>query len=316
MLKLIEDLVDISKIEAKQVEIRPEETSLNRLIDDVFNFFKPQASQEGILFTCNKGLNDSDSFILIDKLKLEQVLSNLINNALKFTSEGSIHLNYSLKNNQLVFSVKDTGPGIQPGMEKVIFERFRQADNNYLKETEGSGLGLSISKSFVELMGGKIWVESEYGKGSVFFVSLPYESISKVEDKKNPKPEYAFDKDIKILIAEDDEVSYLYLEEILKNDNFKIFHATDGIQAVQLLKEHPEINIVLIDLKMPLMNGIDVTREIRKENTKIPIIAQSAYASDLDIQRALDAGCNDYIIKPVKKDLLLKKIEYSIGINL
>ena len=313
MLKLIEDLVDISKIEANQVEIRPEETNLNRLFDDIFNFFEPQASYKKILFTYNKGLNDSDSCILIDKLKLEQILSNLINNALKFTRDGSIHFNYILENDQLIFSVKDTGIGIQHGMEKVIFERFRQGDNNYLKEAEGSGLGLSITKSFVELMGGKIWVESEYGKGSVFFVSMPFESLSKVSDKKNSKTEHAFEKNITVLIAEDDEVSYLYLEQVLKNDNFKILHARNGVQAVQLLKEHPEINIVLMDLKMPLMNGIDVINEIKKKGTKIPIIVQSAYASDLDVQKALDAGCNDYIIKPIKKDLLLKKIAQAIS---
>jgi CheY-like chemotaxis protein len=315
LLKLINDLVDISKIEAKQVEIQSEKTNLNKLMDDIFNFFSPQARQKKIQFTYSKGLKGSDAHILIDKFKLQQILSNIISNALKFTKEGSIHLSYVIENNHLVFSVKDTGIGIKPGMENVIFERFRQAENTYLKETEGSGLGLSISKSFVELMGGNIWVESEYGKGSVFSFKIPFQLLSNMANKPSKKTEHSFDKEITVLIAEDDEVSYLFLKKMLVKNNFKILHAKNGKQAVQFFKKNPKVGIILMDLKMPLMNGIDATYQIRKLNPKIPIIAQTAYASDIDKQRAFHAGCNDFITKPVQRDILFEKMGEALGIE-
>ena len=313
MLHLIEDLVDISKIESNLVVIEPQKTDLNILMDEIYNFFKPQAHQNGISFTCEKGLNDSESCVFIDKFKLEQVLTNLLNNAFKFTNEGTVRFNYKQVNNQLIFCVKDTGIGISPGKQKVIFERFMQAENTYLRETEGSGLGLSISKSFVELMGGTVWVESELGKGSEFFISLPFEPLSSETDEINHKPEHVFSNGVTVLVADDDEISYLYIKDVLTKGNYKVLHAVNGKQAVQLFNEIPEVKIILMDLKMPIMNGIDATCEIRKKNLEIPIIAQTGYTSEIDKQKALNAGCSDFIPKPLNKDLLLKKIEHALG---
>jgi PAS domain S-box-containing protein len=315
MLKLISDLVDISKIESNQVDIRPKRSNLNSLMDKTYNFFKPLSEIKRIELTYSKGLSNGESEIIIDNLKLEQILSNLINNALKFTKEGSIYFNYTLHDGWLTFKVKDTGIGIPAGMEQLIFERFRQAENNHLVGNEGSGLGLSISKAFIELMGGSIWVESEKGKGSVFVFTLPYTPAEKVIQIKPTISEPLFDKGITLLIAEDDTMSYLYLEELLLDNKFTIIHAENGREAVQLTNEHPEIEIILMDLKMPIMDGIEATSEIRKNNTKVPIIAQTAYTSENDKNQALIAGCNDYITKPINKETLLEKMDYLLSIQ-
>lgn len=312
MLSLINDLVDISKIEAGQIVNEPQETNLNNLMEELCRFFMPQANKKNIELICKKGLPETDFSIFIDKVKLEQVLSNLISNALKFTKRGFVEFKYSVSEKHLFFSVKDTGIGIPSGLEDIVFERFRQADNNYLKETEGSGLGLSISKSFIEKMGGKIWVESEEGKGSEFFIDLPFDSITQSNEGADIDQEYSFDKVVTVLIAEDDEISRLYIEQVLPHEKFKLLHAKNGKEAIQIFEDHPEVQLILMDLKLPVMNGLNATREVRKKNSKIPIIAQTAYASEIDKKNALLAGCNDFITKPVKKDILLKKIEKAL----
>ena len=306
LINIIDDLVKISQIEANQVTINSTNINLNELVDGIYDFFKPQADQKGLLFTCEKELNDTVNFY-IDRLKLEQILSNLLNNAFKFTSKGTIHLKYFVSNENIFFSVKDSGIGISPGKKNAIFERFLQADHSYLKSADGMGLGLSISKSFVEKMGGEIWVESEIGKGSEFIFRLPFITHNE-EVKELSKTKHLFDKEINILIAEDEEVNYLYLREILNNENIKILHADNGEKAIQLFYEHSEINLILMDLKLPIINGIDAIYEIRKKNSKIPIIALTAYVSEKDKQAAMNAGCNDFITKPVKKNLLLERI--------
>ncbi len=173
MLNIINDLVDISKIEANQIIIEYQETNICTLIKDLCKFFEPLASNKGIILTCQNNLTENNHIVLIDKLKTEQIITNLINNSLKFTKQGSINVTYDITDSYLNISIKDTGIGIPPDKLEIIFERFRQADDTYLKETEGSGLGLAIAKSFVEKMGGNICVQSEYGKGSEFFVKIP-----------------------------------------------------------------------------------------------------------------------------------------------
>lgn len=311
LIHLIDDLIYISQIEADQVSIKPENTQLNKLIDGIYKFFKPQVVQKGLLFTCEKELDDSVQ-IYIDSLKLEQILSNLLNNAIKFTAKGNIHLKYSVSGKDIFFSVRDSGAGIAPDKKKMIFERFIQADNSYLKATEGMGLGLSISKSFVEKMGGKMWVESEVGKGSEFTFSLPFITPKK-EEKEITNSKLEFDQEINILVAEDEEINYMYLEEMVGNEKTKLFHAWDGEEAIRLFDENPQINLVLMDLKMPNMNGVDATSKIREKNTNMPIIALTAYVSDKDRQAALDAGCTDFVTKPVVKDILLERIALALG---
>jgi len=310
MLSMINDLVDISKIEAGQVIVEPQITDLNKLIYEIGSFFKHQADQKGLRFTFENA--DYTTAIYIDKVKLEQVLSNLLNNAIKFTEQGHIEFTHKLKNNVLLFGVKDTGYGIPEGMEEVIFERFRQAEDNYLRASDGSGLGLSISKSFVEKMGGKIWVKSEYGKGAEFFVRLPVSPIDLQKNSKINTNEPQFKKALTVLIAEDDLVNMLLLKRVLSERNFTIIDVNNGEAAIDQFYENPHIDVILMDLKMPKMNGIDAVVEIRKRDAKIPIIAQTGFTSEHDKQKALEAGCNDYITKPIKVGLLLEKIKNAV----
>ena len=308
MLRLITDLVDISKIEAGQIEVNEEKVNLNQILDKIYLFFEPLSKRKNLLLNVSKTLPDNDCIILTDRIKLEQILTNLINNAFKFTCEGGISFGYEIKNEIIEFWVQDTGRGIPEEMQQLIFERFTQVDDTYLNNIEGSGLGLSICKAYIELMGGKIWVNSELRKGSVFFFNLPNKKTNNeinVDYFVKNKIDFT---NLKALIVEDDEVSYMYINEILTNAKMNVFRAQNGKEALHYLSIEPDINIILMDLKLPVLNGIDTTIEIRKFNKNVPIIAQTAYAFDHDKERALAAGCNDFITKPIDKDLLIEKM--------
>ncbi len=310
MLSIINDLIDISKIEAGQVELAIEPTSVNKMLDTLYEFFLPEAEKKNLNLIFKKELTDSRSIIETDEIKLNQVLTNLIKNALKYTDSGQIILGYRVQDESIIFYVQDSGIGIKPEYHKKIFERFLQGEDSSERAIEGSGLGLSISKAFVEMMGGKIWVDSEDGKGSIFYVSLPYSYITdtyKNEISTNKKADKIL-SDFIILIAEDNDTSYRYLEEILIKQNIKILRANTGNEVVNLVNSNPEIGLILMDIKMPVMNGLEATKIIKQHLPDLPVIAQTAYAQSKDCQRAMEAGCDDYIAKPINKDLLLTKI--------
>ncbi len=311
MLNIINDLIDISKIEAGQVEIKNEETNVNQIFDNLYLFFEPEIIKKNITLSYKKELPENKSRIITDKTKLNQVLINLIKNAIKYTNEGGIEYSYELKGKYLEFKIKDTGIGIDKGYIDKIFERFRQVDLRPIKSEEGSGLGLSISRAYVELMGGKIWVESQLNKGSVFFFQIPYQASKtdeSISESANKNPINIL-KNHSILIVEDDEVSYLFLKEILENHGAKIIYAENGVKAIDEIKSNRNIiDIILMDIKMPKLNGYEATKQIKEINPNIYIIAQTAFATDNDRQNALQAGCDDYISKPINKDLLIEKI--------
>jgi PAS domain S-box-containing protein len=311
MLSIINDLIDISKIESGQVELNIGPSSINEMLDNLYEFFLPEAEKKRLNLVVMKELTDNRSIIETDEMKLTQVLSNLIKNALKYTSDGTVSFGYKIDKESIKLFVQDTGIGIRPELHKKIFERFLQGDYAYEGAIEGSGLGLSISKAFVELLNGKIWVESEPGIGSTFFVVLPY--VCSKDKNKGRQPEMAnqnkLKSDIVILIAEDDDTSYLYLEEIFRLQNIRILRAVTGPEAVEFAVNNTDIGLVLMDIKMPGMNGLDATRLIKEKRPDLPIIAQTAYALSNDNQRSLEAGCDDYIAKPINKDVLLEKIK-------
>ncbi len=310
MLGLINDLVHISKIEAKQVEIKNEKTNLNELLDRIYYFFKTITEAKGLTLEYKNSTCDDEPLILVDSDKLEGILTNLINNALKYTEKGKISFGYGKVENKLQFWVKDTGIGIPSEMKELVFERFRQVKNTHLDGDEGSGLGLAISKAHVELMGGEIWLESELSKGSTFYFSIPFINAKQEEESSNQEDKHLKDfKDTTIIIAEDDEINFLYLNEILKDYHLNILHAYNGQEVLSLLDKEKNIKLILMDLKMPVLNGLETTSEIRKMNKTIPIIAQTAYSSNADRQSAFSAGCNDYIAKPINKNDLLIKID-------
>jgi len=318
MLNIINDIVDISKIEAGQMIIHLDETNVNQLLRDLYVFFTPEASSKGIKLAITTDLADKNSIIQTDHTKLAQVLTNLIKNALKFTKSGSIEFGYNstaetLHATSLQFFVKDTGAGIPKDQMEMIFERFRQGSVSLTRAYEGAGLGLSISKAFVEMLGGRIWVESELGKGSFFFFELPLNKPEpKLKEANDIQTIHTDQVSYCLLVAEDDKNSMEYIKALLELEHIIILEANTGIMAVNQVKNHPEINMVLMDLKMPEMDGFEATRQIKLLRPELPVIAQTAYSFTEEKEKAKQAGCDDYLSKPIKKMILLEKIYQHI----
>jgi PAS domain S-box-containing protein len=311
MLNIINDLIDISRIEAGQVELKVENTNINHIIDDLYSFFLPETEEKSLLLSSKKELPDEKSIIQTDKTKLNQILSNLIKNAVKYTNKGSINFGYKKKKGTLIFFIADTGIGISADFKDVIFDRFRQAELSISGAYEGAGLGLSICRAYIEMLGGEVWLKSEQDKGSTFYFSVPYNPppkkemniISSVINKQ-----YTNIAGLKILVVEDDSTSFLLIEEIIGIYDVKLIHAKDGQEAVNIVQSDPSVDLVLMDIKLPVMDGYEATKEIKKIRPDLPIIAQTAFAFKHDKQKASNAGCNDYISKPIKPEELLNKI--------
>jgi PAS domain S-box-containing protein len=313
MLSIINDLIDISRIDANEMFLQIAETPLNKLMHDLCAFFRPQAEKKGVQLSCSRGLPDSESIIETDEKKLEQVITNLVQNALKFTNEGRIDFGYARKEKMLEFFVEDTGIGIPQEMHASIFDRFRQVDNSINRPHEGAGLGLSISRGFVEMLGGTIRVEPADGGGARFLFTLPYNPpatrVLPVVDADRNSPGSSLPvTHLTILVAEDDEISSMLLKKSLKGENISFISAGNGREVVEMAERHPEIDIVLMDIKMPVMNGYDATRLIKQMRPGLPVIVQTAFTSADERQKAGSAGCDAYITKPVKKNELLELI--------
>jgi CheY-like chemotaxis protein len=301
------------------------ETNINELTNEVSGFFRPEAEKKNLKILCINTLPSHEANIRTDKDKLFAVLSNLIKNAIKFTESGSIKIGYDLVYEQypphLRFFVKDTGSGISGGQKKLIFERFRQGSESLTRNYEGSGLGLAISKAYIEMLGGEIWVESNNDifkkigigpeNGSTFFFSIPYQQTIEVPVVNNEtavKPSERSMKNRKTLIVEDDKISQRFLITLMSRNSEKVLIAENGYDAVEMVKMNPDLDLVLMDIKMPLMDGYEATRQIRKFNKKVPIIAQTAYGLSGDRALAIEAGCTEYISKPVNPTQLVNLI--------
>lgn len=305
MLNIINDIISISKVESGQVEITLSETNINEQIEYLYTFFKPEAKQKGILLSINNPLSTNKTIITTDREKIYAILTNLVKNALKFTDSGSIEFGYAKKENYLEFFVKDTGLGISSSQQKIIFERFRQANDTISRSHEGSGLGLAISKAYVEMLGGKIWVESKEGKGSCFYFTIPFdkkteskEDVISKKDVEKQKPENDI-KDLKVLIVEDDPISKLLITIAVKPFSKEILKVSTGFEAIEACRNNPDIDLVMMDINMPEMGGYEATEIIRQFNKDLIIIAQTANGMQSDRDEAIAAGCSDYISKPV-----------------
>lgn len=308
LLNLINEIIDISRIEAGELSAERNICDLYKLFHDIHAQYEEQKvlmrkSHIGLLL--NKEIETNKLKITTDSGKLRQVLVNLIENALKFTEAGTIELSYKLDNEgrNIIFFVKDTGIGIDDDAKDLIFERFRKIENSEGKLYRGAGLGLSISKKLIEFLGGKIWVESIVNQGSTFFFSLPYE-----RENEGASPELDTIQQIiantegwhnkKILIAEDEVTNYKYVEKLLARTNISLLWAKNGQETFELIKQHPNIDLVLMDIRMPIMDGYEATKRIKEYNSRIPIVAQTAYALEYEKDEILKAGCDDYIAKP------------------
>lgn len=313
LLNIITDIIDISKIEAGQISIFNKNFSLNKLMNELFLNYKNQVDllKKPIRFILNNGLKNEDSAIFTDKVRLEQILANLLSNALKFTDKGTIEFGYNIDGKKdIIFFVKDTGIGMSESEAKVIFDRFRQVSSSYNKIYGGTGLGLSISKGLVEKLGGRIWVESEQNKGSNFYFSMPYKPGILIEKPTEIDYSKTYNwEGKKLLIAEDEDANYNLLATILDPTKAKLIWVTSGKDAIEKCKIDQSIDLVLMDMKMPDMNGFESTRQIKIIRNKLPIIAQTAYAMSTDEENCLSAGCDDYISKPLRIDNLLAKID-------
>ena len=305
MLNIINDIISISKVESGQVEISLSETNINEQIEYLQTFFKPEAGHKGIQLSVSNKLPSQETIINTDKEKIYAILTNLIKNAIKFTDSGSIEFGCAKKGKYLEYFVKDTGGGISKSQQKIIFERFRQANETITRSHEGSGLGLAISKAYVEMLGGKIWVESEQGEGSTFYFTIPADtelkSIEKFKIEKIPLKEKEENKikDLKVLIVEDDEISKLLITIAVKTFSKEILKVGTGIEAIEACRNNPDIDLVMMDINMPEMGGYEATQQIRKFNKDVVIIAQTANGMQSDRDEAIAAGCTDYISKPV-----------------
>ena len=318
LMNLISDIIDVAKIESQSLTITYQVFNLNALLDTIYQQFAINSVFTTVKLKLIKSLNNENSFILSDETRLAQVISNLIENAYKFTREGCIEFGYTTSNNLIHYYVKDNGVGIESKDHQLIFERFGQSDNELNNIKAGTGIGLSISKGLVELLGGTMGVSSEVNKGSTFYFDLPFNPTA---DDEVPSPEPTQERTIPInetvktiLIAEDEETNYIYIQEVLKQDPFHLIRVENGQEAVDLIKSNAAIDLILMDVNMPIMDGIEATKEIRAFNSTVPIIALTAYAMVGDQERVLSVGCNDYLSKPVSKKNLLARIYSNISI--
>jgi PAS domain S-box-containing protein len=315
LLNLIDDIIDISKIEAGHLKIREAECQVNVIMKELLDSFNNSIQNEkrtNIELRFNQPNLDENFTILTDPYRFKQILTNLLSNALKFTIIGFVEMGYTLSSNiqedKITFYVKDTGVGIPSDKFKFIFNRFEQIHDNNDFYQKGTGLGLAISKNLVKLLGGDMWVESNYGKGSVFFFTIPFKRVEKplAEGINNRSNELTYNWSGKqILVAEDEEMNRLYLKKILTDTGAKIIWANDGFEAIKACRENDKIDLVLMDFKMPRCDGYTATREIRRIRKDLFIIAQTAYAMPEEKENSFLAGCNDYISKPIRKDTLL-----------
>lgn len=312
MLNTVNDIIEISRIETEEVSVSYSEVNISKHLLTLKEFFALEATKKNIEIEVDNKLSSDQAVIRTDKLKISSVISNLIKNAIKFTESGTIKIGCEAKREILQFYVSDTGIGIPERRKEAIFNRFEQADVGASRAFEGSGLGLSIAKSYVEMLGGKIWVESEENRGSTFYFTIPRNlepTISRTS--KHEKTQESLTKNLRILVAEDDEISRMHLDIMLKDAAQKIYFVDNGAAAVEMVEKHPDINIVLMDIRMPGMDGLEATQRIREFNKNITIIAQTAFAFEGDKQKAIEAGCTDYISKPFfKKDLLALMNKY------
>ena len=310
LLSLINDIVDISKIEAGQLSMYYTNAVLDDLLDETYTFFEPIAQRKHIDLLLNldnrcRGLN-----LHTDPTRLKQVLNNLLSNAIKFTEQGEVAINCTLEDDKLSFSVTDTGIGIPKENLESVFERFRQVDKHQEKNSGGTGLGLAISKALVEKLGGKISLKSDIGQGTRFYFSIPIDKQKKLktEETKTIKLNPDLFKGKTILIAENEDLNFIFLSEFLAEYDINILRAHDGLEAINITKSNGKIDLILMDIKMPIIDGYQAAAAIKQTGKKLPIIAQTAYAMAGDDLKALKSGCDDYIAKPIRRDTLLKKL--------
>lgn len=317
LLRIINDIVDFSKIQAGQYEIQHDEIELDKFIEEcriLFEENKKNHGKENLDFINSIDQNLENKKIIADRIKLKQVLSNLVENALKFTLKGTIELGCYIEGENIRFFVSDTGIGIPQQYHEMIFEKFRQVDSSATREYGGTGLGLTISKELVKILGGDISLDSEPGKGSTFYFTIPLNFSRNEEMSEETLHTDTYDwKDKTILIVEDDYTSFLYFENLLEPTNARLLHADTAEKGWEIYINE-NIDLILMDIRLGGTSGLELTQKIRTHNKTIPIIAQTAYAMSDDRKKCMNAGCNDYLAKPIEMENLFLKISKFLNI--
>ncbi len=314
LLRLIDDIIDLSKIEANELKIKKEACSLGDLFAELemtYSNFLKRKEKQNLKLIFHLPEEAHHDVIFTDPYRLKQIMNNLYINALKYTEDGHIEIGYSILNdNKLRFFVSDTGPGIPPSQMKNIFRRFNYIDEPAAAGTPGAGLGLSICKDLALLLGGDISVKSVKDEGCIFFLTLPYDKIKiplvRSAVKRPSDISYNF-SNFTIMIAEDTPYNYEYLYSILQKTGANVVWAKDGIDVLKIYNS-TKIDLILMDIQLPEINGYEATSQIRLTNQAIPIIAQTAYAMAEDRKKCLDAGCNDVLVKPIRMEAILNTV--------
>jgi PAS domain S-box-containing protein len=309
LLSIMDDVLTVANIESGNEALEMEIVNVNKLLDNLVKFYEHIAREKHLEFLHQIPTNKNPFLIKTDKNKLTKILSAFLSNALRFTCQGKIHLKYELQKEHLVFSVSDTGIGIAKKDQPVVFERFRQANPDIHVHYGGNGLGLAISKLYAQMLNAEIQLESELGKGSVFTLKVPYNSEIESQEIHTEDPvNKLLQHSLKILIAEDEITNYYLLESILHRFNVEILHAQNGKEALEYLYNNPDIDLVLMDIKMPIMDGNHALEHIRKSGSVVPVIAQTAYATNQDKRECLNRGFTDFISKPISPATLIKLV--------
>ena len=310
--EIVSNVLDISKIQTGQLTTEIVPVAINSMFSNILSFFSYTANEKNISLNYYAEA-DSSLTIMTDELRLHQVLTNLVSNAIKFTQSGYIDYGCKIIGNDIRFYVRDTGSGILPKQTNSIFDRFTQGSQDISRLYDGTGLGLAISKGIVQLLGGDIWVESELGVGSTFFFTLPLVTADLTSDEPSQEVlNSLIGRKGTILIVEDDWAGYRYLYKLLCNSEITMIHAANGLQSVELVKNNPEIDLILMDIRMPLMNGIEATKLIKLQRPDLPIIAQTAYAFTEERAEILGVGCDEFLSKPINKSQLFALINKYI----
>lgn len=326
LTQLIDDIIDISKIEAGQMKLKNDEFDIDDLMNEIHIHYiteKVKLGKEQIQVLLKKTKSKGQVIINADRLRLKQVLANLMSNGLKYTENGYVEFGYTFVNrdegSMFLFYVKDTGIGIPRDKFEVIFDRFRKLDSKTGKLYSGTGLGLAISKSIIEMMKGKIWVESVLGKGSVFYFTIPCSIIEGKETAKIDREKIGkiFNwEQHSFLVVEDEVSNYEIIKHLLKPTKARLVWARDGLEAINICKTRKDITLVLLDIKLPNVDGYEAARQIKKLHPNMKIIAQTAYAMADERVKIFEAGCDDYVAKPIKGPKLLALLDkYLVLIN-
>ncbi|MEY2870063.1 MAG: hypothetical protein RIR01_2569 [Bacteroidota bacterium] len=313
LVSIIDDLIEMSKIDANQITPNFTEINLESCIEELYKTVKVTIPKKKPLkFKLYKSTVPAAYNIITDEIKLKQVIINLLTNAIKYTDEGMVRFKYEIdeENNLIHFTIQDTGSGIDENHHKHVFDRFKRIENDQSITVGGLGLGLSISKAYIEILGGTISLESKVGEGSVFYFSIPlkYAKVEHIVVKPIREKELVKSEDRVILIAEDDNVNFLLFQKMMKDKAYQIIRAVNGQEAVDICINNSDIDLVLMDIKMPVMNGFEAIEQIRPIRPKLPIIAQTAYSSSEDKAKIEKAGFDDYITKPLNRDRLFELI--------